>query len=549
MSRAVPTRPVAALALVVALSLPAAGSIIYDVGVIPSPFSPNADGVFDSTAVYYSLSEQAAVVVSVADSSGSGLWTLWSGWEDPGAHSHWWSGWFGDSLGADGVYQFLIKAIPEEAPYEEATFPFVVDTAAPPLFDFGVAPSRFSPDGDGVGDSLLVSFAAGVTAPTDQVIVSVLDSSDQPVRLVFSATGVGTAAVFWDGRDDAGSVVADGLYLVSVGTRDAAGNSAGSEALADVDTSPPALGVVYESPEDTEFRVNGPVADVGGWAYDRAGVVAVELSLDEDNWTPAGVGRADTVTWTASVECTACVADSLDERLEVFVRAHDGTPTADGQGHVNGPEASIPVLSFDVVFDVAPPAHVSTSVSGGDDTFESGETITLTSMWDDSGYDIAADFSAVDSEFDPGSVSVSEGTGGRYTITYELSQANSLVPVTDAPVVVTATDRFARSVSDTSVTVSVVRSGGTSSGLAVDVNSFRPLNGESAVIAPGSSGAATIEIYNMTGTLVRTLESDDGSPVSWYGDNDDGVYVAAGVYFLMIRTDDGDAVRKVAVIK
>ncbi len=84
MSRTNPARPAAAaLMLLWALVVPAAGGVISDVGVIPSPFSPNADGVFDSTAVYYSLSEQAVIVLSVADSAGGGLWTLSWEWKDP----------------------------------------------------------------------------------------------------------------------------------------------------------------------------------------------------------------------------------------------------------------------------------------------------------------------------------------------------------------------------------------------------------------------------------------------------------------------------------
>ena len=103
---------------------------------------------------------------------------------------------------------------------------------------------------------------------------------------------------------------------------------------------------------------------------------------DQEEWTEVAVGRPDTATWAGSVACTSCIPDSLDEVLEVFVRGYDGTPTADGRGHVNGPDASVPILSFDVIFDVAPPEHVSSVVSGGDDSFEPGEIITVTSMWD-----------------------------------------------------------------------------------------------------------------------------------------------------------------------
>ncbi|MFH1865676.1 MAG: T9SS type A sorting domain-containing protein [Candidatus Eisenbacteria bacterium] len=552
MSRTNPARPAAAvLVLVLALAVPASGGLIFDVGVIPSPFSPNADGVFDSTAVYYSLSEEAAIVISVGDSSGGGLWTLWSGWEDEGTHSHWWDGWFGDSLALDGEYRFLIKAIPQFSPYEETDFPFVVDTVAPPLYSVDVAPSRFSPDADGVGDSVMISFLAGVSEPSDEILVTVLDADDHPVRLVYSATGVASAVLFWDGTDAGDAVAADGLYFVSVESRDAAGNLSGSGALVDLDTAPPLLGVDYPDSNITELRFATPAAVLTGWAHDRAGVVGVEMSLDQEVWNEVVVGRPDSVSWAGSVSCASCVPDTLDETLEVFVRAHDGMPTADGEGHVNGPSASVPVLSFEVIFDVAPPEHVSSTVSGGVDVFEAGETITITSRWDDTGYVIDADFSQVDSEFDPSDVVVNETTAGRYTVTYETSGSNSFMPVVDAPVIITATDSFSRSTSDTTVTVTVLpaTSGGPAS-LGVDVNSFQPFLGERVVISLGSyEGTATVSVYNMAGTLVRTLDGEGGSSVSWYGDNDDGGSVASGVYFLRIRTGESESVRKVAVIR
>ncbi|MCK4410628.1 MAG: T9SS type A sorting domain-containing protein, partial [Candidatus Eisenbacteria sp.] len=522
--------------LVWALAVPASGGVISNVGVIPSPFSPNADGVFDSTAVYYSLSEQAAIVLSVADSTGAWLWTLWSGWENEGTHSHWWDGLFDGSPVTDGEYRFLIEAIPEYSPYEETAFPFVVDTEPPPLHDVDVAPSRFSPDGDGVGDSLMISFLAGISEPSDQVLVTVLDEDDEPVRQVYSATGVASAVLFWDGADEASAVASDGLFFVKVETRDAAGNQAESGALVDLDTAPPVLDVDYPDTTTMELRVQSSVADLTGWAHDRAGVISVELSLDQEEWTEVAIGRPDTVRWAGSVACASCIPDTLDEILQVFVRAHDGTPTADGEGHVNGPSASIPVLSFDVIFDVAPPEHQSSTVSGGVDAFAPSETITITSRWDDTDYNITADFGQVDSEFDPADVSVSEITGGRYTITYEISETNSFVPVVDAPVIITATDYFLRSVADTTVTVTVLSSSsGGPTVVAVSVNSFEPLAGGEVVVTLGSyEGPATVCIYNMAGTLVRTLESQHDE-ISWHGDNDAGDSVASGVYFLRIQ--------------
>jgi hypothetical protein len=85
--------------------------------------------------------------------------------------------------------------------------------------------------------------------------------------------------------------------------------------------------------------------------------------------------------------------------------------------------------------------------------------------------------------------------------------------------------------------------------VTVDVNSFKPLAGGWVEITLGShDGTATISVYNMAGTLVRTLESQD-TEIRWYGDNDGGDSVASGVYFLRIQMGESESIRKVAVIR
>ena len=554
MHRTNPAWPAAAvLMLVWALAVPAAGGLISDVGAIPNPFSPNADGVFDSTAIYYSLSERAYVAVSVADSTGVEPWPLWSGWEDEGPDKHhWWDGWFEGSLASDGDYLFLIRAVPESGSSyeeEEAGFPFVVDTEAPPIHSVEVAPSRFSPDGDGVGDSLMIRFEAGVTEPSDQVLVTILDGNDEPVRQIYSSTGIASAVLFWDGADEAGAVAPDGIFFVRVETRDAAGNQAESGALVDLDTAPPDLGVDDLDSTTMEFRVESSVAELTGWAYDRAGVVSVELSVDQEEWTEVVLGRPDTVTWAGSVVCSSCTSGELDETVQILVRAHDGTPTADGQGHVNDSSTSFPMISFDVVFDVAPPRHESSTLNGGNDTFEPGETITITTAWDYDSYTITADFTQVDSEFDSLDFEVDRIPGDRYSVTYEIPAADLLVlPVEDAQVLITATDDFGRQVTVEAVTVTVLPGSDNPAGvLGLDVNSFEPL-GEVVITLGSYEGTATVSIYNMAGTLVRTLESQDHE-INWQGKNDAGDYVASGVYFLRIQMDGSESIRKVAFIR
>jgi flagellar hook assembly protein FlgD len=547
----------AALALVWALTVAASGGVICDVGVIPNPFSPNGDGVFDETAVIYSLSEEATVEVSVADSVSGALQLLWSGGQEAGeGFQQWWDGQFGDSLVSDGEYWFLLHAVPLSGnPPQDTTVVFRADTEAPVVSALSVTPNRFSPDGDGVGDSLMISFEVGVAEPSDEVLVTVLDADEQPVRQVYSASGVASAVVFWDGADENGTIVADGLHAVRVESRDSAGNQSESEAMVDLDTTPPALGVNWtDPPAAMKVRFDSTADTVRGWATDGAGVVYVERSFDEETWEELEIEPSDFVEWSAVVVCDTCEADpdTVDVTTTMFVRAHDGTPTADGEGHVNGPSTSEPVASIDIIFDLARPQHTSSVVSGGDDVFEPGEVVAITTAWDDTDYTITANFSEVDTLFETEAVHVETlaGTGTRYKVTYELTQDGARVGVT-APVTIQASDLFGRPGDAVSVTITVgheTQDGPTDFG--VNVNSFQPPLGEEVVVSLGSyDGTATVSVYNMAGTLVRTLESQGGSQISWYGENDEGESVASGVYFLRIQTNGNEAVRKVAVVR
>jgi flagellar hook assembly protein FlgD len=552
MQSRIPLLPLAATtALAIALAGPAAGGIISDVGAIPSPFSPNADGVFDSTAVHYTLSDVAAVSVTVLDSAEVELTTLWSGLEEAGARSHWWDGDLPTGPAPEGAYYFRISAdFTGPGSPEVATCGVTIDKTPPGLTGFDVSPTRFSPDGDGVGDSVSIRTVVHQDDPSDGIVLRVLDAGDEPVRTLFSGAAAGSLLVYWDGTGDGGGTVDDGLYYVVAETRDSAGNTDESGALVDADTAPP--WVMPSLPDTTidQWRVDTTVAELSGWAYDRAGVIGVEFSLDGEEWTALATEGADTAFWSMSLPCSTCVSGSVDETIGVMVRARDGVPTAAGVGHVNTSTSDPAILSFDVVFDVAPPLHESSELKDGVTDYYRGQTITITTQWDAGGYEIDADFSGVDSEFDPSGVQVSPSSTGRYTVSYQISGGSTLVPVTNVPVPVSATDYFGRTVTDESVNVNVRAGSAGPSGLSVSANSFNPALGAEVTIGLGVyEGSARVRIYNMAGSLVRTIEVDDASEVVWNGGNDGGDIVASGVYILRIQTDEGEAVRKVAVVK
>ena len=64
----------------------------------------------------------------------------------------------------------------------------------------------------------------------------------------------------------------------------------------------------------------------------------------------------------------------------------------------------------------------------------------------------------------------------------------------------------------------------------------------------------SLDIFNVGGARVRTLISDQALPpgvhrIEWDGRNSDGKAVASGIYFYRLRTDFGDATRRMTLLK
>jgi flagellar hook assembly protein FlgD len=540
--------------VITGLAPTAAADLITDLGVIPTPFSPNGDGVFDSTAVHYVLSAEADVAVSIRDSAGVELDQHFFPAQGSGEHSLWWDGKADGSVVPDGEYVIVVEADPLGGPPEEDEVACVVDTQPPEVVDFEAVPSRFSPDADGVADSLFVFLLLDHVEPSDQIVLSVVDTSGADIASLLSDTGIDSVAIYWDGTADGGGTASDGLYIVALEARDAAGNLTEDGLLVDLDTLPPLLAAYLTDAEAGEIRVADTLALAAGRAYDRAGIVSMEISDDGESWEDLAFSMPEslpafTARWASTVTCTTCAQTGLDETRTFSVRGRDGSPTAGGQGYVNTETTANPIITFDVVFDVAGPDHVSTVVTDDDAIYLPGETITIESTFDATGYDVTADFGMVDSEFEESAVDVTPLAGGVYRVEYTISLDNTFVPVSVAPVTVTATDGFDRSDSGV-VPVSVVEGGAGGEGLVVDANSFDPTSGEDVTISSdAASEGLLVDVFNMAGVLVRMLDAEGGSSVTWDGTNQNGEFVASGVYFLWIRTGDSDTVRKVAVVK
>ncbi len=191
-------------------------------------FSPNGDGDLDRLAILprlqetggierYSLSVYAGQPPTVADPpvrsfagrGGVPPEVVWDGLSDSGERV------------ADGSYFATLDVL-----YAKGNNPvvsggaFELDTVYPTATV--TAPfTLFSPDGDGKKDVLVIEQSSSEETLWEAAIV---DADGEQIRSIFWKGRL--TDLEWDGNDENGNVVADGVYRYEVRSRDAAGNEA-----------------------------------------------------------------------------------------------------------------------------------------------------------------------------------------------------------------------------------------------------------------------------------------------------------------------------------
>ena len=157
----------------------------------------------------------------------------------------------------------------------------------PPVVKVTRVTPFFSPDGDGRRDTNRISV---VVKDPDEVTIAVLDADGERVRRLASnvpARRFRPVRVRWDGRDDAGRRLPDGLYRVRVGLR-RQGRSVVSSKGIRLDTTPPSPVVERVDPD---VRILSP----------RGGPVALRV-------TKAGRGSPRLSVWRTDTEPARRVA-------------------------------------------------------------------------------------------------------------------------------------------------------------------------------------------------------------------------------------------------
>ncbi len=375
------------------------GPQVWAIDTAGGRFSPNGDGRSDTALLSGRFSEAVAWRIRILSPNGAVLHEATGSGDDFELS---WDGLNGGTPFADGAYGYSIYA--EDAwdnTPATSTGTITIDTIPAQLTSVGPDTSSerwITPNADGSRDSLTWT---ATTAEAGSFVWRVLDGDGTEVRRETPTVGAGTTAISWDGKDDDGHVVIDGLYELRIHPRDVAGNQ-GTSVSRSVRVAT-ALGFVTSSktlfyPQDSDrlaktttlgFKL-ARVATVTWTIVDANGAVVVTL-LDAQPtaagpWARAFDGRrADgsrlkAGTYTAVVTATdgaATVSQAVAFQMNAFsIRPSDATPKR-GQKITVKVTSAEPLSARPRIFITQPGRTTWSMVLTKVSTYEYKATVTL----------------------------------------------------------------------------------------------------------------------------------------------------------------------------
>lgn len=193
-------------------------------------FSPNGDGHRDVVRISQRTSAERDWRGVVTGPAG-GVVAEWRWAGSPGELVWDGSGLAGGTV-PDGDYAYVLSATDEAGNTASARLSLVVDTVSipasrqPPLIGLAAEPQPFTPDGDGVDDTVRLAIAAGGPNEIASWSLEIVDLFGVPVR-TFSGTGAPPAERTWEGRSATGELIQGATdYLATLTVTDVLGNVA-----------------------------------------------------------------------------------------------------------------------------------------------------------------------------------------------------------------------------------------------------------------------------------------------------------------------------------
>jgi flagellar hook assembly protein FlgD len=192
---------------------------VSGLAVDPATITPNGDGLDDNATVSYDTAEQASCRVIVYDATGAVVKYL-TGWAtlDAGTHAATWDGKYTAPDGTyalvpEGVYTVMARV--KDTLSNESTQATTVTVDRSTIGKTSFSPSVFSPNGDGSKDTSTLSIPLARAAT---VSIVMQDGTGAAIRDLLAPTAcpAGPCTCAWDGRDDGGVVVPDGIYTALI---------------------------------------------------------------------------------------------------------------------------------------------------------------------------------------------------------------------------------------------------------------------------------------------------------------------------------------------
>ena len=181
----------------------------------PATISPNGDGQADSTTITYSTNAPATVTATLLDAAGVQLGTLGiPGKLAAGEHSFTF-----DGLGQpDGIYTIVVTAVDAVGVSVSSQLTIAVTRT---LAAAALQPALLTPNGDGNGDALTVTFQLAVPAT---VRLRVLRDGKWVATPYTGTLAAGPQSLGWNGAKRVGRTL-DGSYTAVIDATDAVGTA------------------------------------------------------------------------------------------------------------------------------------------------------------------------------------------------------------------------------------------------------------------------------------------------------------------------------------
>jgi spore germination protein YaaH/flagellar hook assembly protein FlgD len=282
-------------------------------------FSPNGDGSRDTLLLRWTArTAMGSLTLRVLRLDGSFIGSLAVPATGGGARAFAWNGHVNGRALPDGRYLLQLVGSAGSAVYyapsarpatasQVAAFAVTVDTVKPVITSSSASTNLISPNGDGIRES--ASFALAATGGAVGWAVRVALGSAAPVRTI-AGTGSSFRAT-WNGRNNAGAVVADGVYTVTLAACDVAGNCATRSYPVRVDRTPAKAAL---SAVPGLFSPNGDgSADTTSlrWSLSEAagGTASVWNGATLVRRWPVGSALSGSVTWDGRNSAGRAVGD------------------------------------------------------------------------------------------------------------------------------------------------------------------------------------------------------------------------------------------------